>query len=428
MRFKSNIMEEKMKTINEKAMSLQELIAATEQYFRELNYSPASVREYRKVWGQFLLYASERNVTDYSTEFAMQFLDEHYGIKIEGQVYSGKKITFRLRSMNVLSEFQLHGSVKRKMIGKCNCWPAKFEKTFSDYMHYYAQRVKLVSVKRTEPDLKRFADYIDNNGIENLNQITASTLQGFIMSLQQYTTETIGFYLSRIRHFLRYAHSKSIITEKLEYLVPHVRHTSDATLPTTYTQDEIARLLSVVDRANPVGKRDYAILLLAVKLGIRACDIRSLKFPDIKWESNQIQIIQAKTGNPLYLPLLSDVGEAIIDYIQNGRPQAATKFIFVRHIAPFEEFEPSNPLHYIMKKYWQMAKLPGETKRRCGLHSLRHSLASTLLENEIPLPIISEILGHVHSESTTIYTKIDIQQLRKCAIDIPSDLEVNTNE
>jgi site-specific recombinase XerD len=120
---------------------------------------------------------------------------------------------------------------------------------------------------------------------------------------------------------------------------------------------------------------------------------------------------------------LNDVGDSIVDYLKNGRPETASEYIFVKHCAPYEQFASSGALYQVMIKYLQMAKLSAEAPRRAGLHVLRHSLASVLLEQETPLPVITEILGHLNTNTTRIYTSIDIKQLKKCALDAPVFLD-----
>ncbi|MBC8554248.1 MAG: tyrosine-type recombinase/integrase, partial [Candidatus Brocadiales bacterium] len=184
-----------------------------------------------------------------------------------------------------------------------------------------------------------------------------------------------------------------------------------------YNKEEVQKLLNTVDRGNPKGKRDYAILLLASRLGIRAGDICSLSFDNIKWASNEIALVQGKTHDKILLPLLPEVGSAIIDYLKYGRPVTDSSTIFVRHICPITQLSAPT-LHSIVHHYLRLAGINIPAGKKHGPHALRHSLASALLEKNIPLPIISEALGHKNTDTTSIYLKIDINYLRRCALDI----------
>jgi integrase/recombinase XerD len=206
--------------------------------------------------------------------------------------------------------------------------------------------------------------------------------------------------------------------EDLPGKVPNVSYRRDARIPSAFPKKDVRKILEAVDRGNPIGKRDYAILLLASKLGIRSGDIRNLKFSNIHWEKNTIQLTMSKTRKQITFPLLEDIVLAIIDYLKYGRPQSVSDIIFLRHIAPIHMLA-SSTMTCIAKRYINLAGIYAKPKQSQGLHALRHSLASTLLEDGAPLPVISEILGNTNSRTTGIYLKIDLKQLRKCALELP---------
>lgn len=167
-----------------------------------------------------------------------------------------------------------------------------------------------------------------------------------------------------------------------------------------------------------MGKRDYAMILLATRLGLRSSDIRFLEFSNIDWDNNLIIFEQYKTKDKLELPLSVDVGEAIIDYIRNGRAKSDSKCIFLRCNAPYVPMTET-ALNCIVTKYFRKANVD-YSKKKHGPHSLRHSLATNLLNNGIPLPIIAEILGHQSSQTTMHYLHISTPTLLRCALDVPS--------
>jgi integrase len=184
-----------------------------------------------------------------------------------------------------------------------------------------------------------------------------------------------------------------------------------------WTQDDVLKLIRAIDRGNPAGKRDYAIILLVTRLGLRTIDIKRLMLSNLKWQDNRIELVQSKTATAVNLPLLPDVGWAIIDYLKNGRPKVDSPYVFLRHLAPLEPFSDEDRLHQIIIKYMKLAKIPVSPPKKKGMHSLRHTLASRLLAENTPLPVISDILGHISSDSTAVYLKVDISKLRECALD-----------
>ena len=161
-------------------------------------------------------------------------------------------------------------------------------------------------------------------------------------------------------------------------------------------------------------KRDYAMLLLAILLGMRAGDICALKFKNLDWHQKLITYTQQKTQKVNTLPLLPVIGDAIIDYLKNGRLDSDCDNVFIRHIHPYGEFQSSTTLSENLKRYMKYAGMT--VKKRKAAHSLRHTLASSLLYDGTPLMTISNILGHNSPKTTSVYTKVDLPALRKCAL------------
>ncbi len=150
---------------------------------------------------------------------------------------------------------------------------------------------------------------------------------------------------------------------------------------------------------------------------MRVGDVKSLKLSDLDWRARTISIIQEKTKVKVTYPILNDLGWALIDYLKNGRPICASPYLFVRLCAPYTAFGENANLHNIITKYTRAAGMVVPPEKRHGLHPLRHSLASTLLEQGTPLPLISEILGQVNSRSTAIYLRISMEGLKAYALD-----------
>ena len=142
---------------------------------------------------------------------------------------------------------------------------------------------------------------------------------------------------------------------------------------------------------------------------------KNLKMEQFNWEDKKLVFIQSKTRIPLSLPITSEVGWAVIDYLQYGRPKIDSPYLFVRHMAPFGPFSEGDHLAQLIKGYMVQAHIPTLKKKR-GMHSLRHTMASMLLEKDTPLVIISDILGHIDTDSTAVYLKIDIKKLKECAL------------
>jgi integrase len=168
-----------------------------------------------------------------------------------------------------------------------------------------------------------------------------------------------------------------------------------------------------------VGKRNYAIILIAARLGLRAFDIAKLQFENLHWDTSTLKLAQSKTGKELELPLLPDVGNAIIDYLQYGRPKSDEPYIFLKERPPYEHFSVSTAISHIVQRAFKKAGINIKS-RKFGPHCLRHTLGFRMLEESTILPVISEVLGHRSSESTKYYLRIDLKSMRECVLEVPA--------
>ena len=159
------------------------------------------------------------------------------------------------------------------------------------------------------------------------------------------------------------------------------------------------------------------MLLLAARLGLRIGDIRELKLSDIDWQACTLTIIQNKAKEPLTLPVPDDVGWAVIDYLKNGRSVTESKNVFVRHVPPYNSFAITSNQHNIINKALSDAGITYRGKPS-GFHTLRHSLATHLLQGGVESSAISDILGHTSPETVKHYLQADLKDLRKCALEV----------
>lgn len=192
--------------------------------------------------------------------------------------------------------------------------------------------------------------------------------------------------------------------------------------PPIWSEEQLTQILGCIDCGNATGKRDYAMLLLVARLGIRDADLQNLKLSDVNWETKSIEFIQLKTKQSLTLPLLEDVGWAIIEYLKNGRPKTMCQNIFVKHIHPYGEMALC---FYNLKKYINSAGITVNSDKSKGIHALRHTLVNRLLEKNVPTDTISTILGHTSDNSIKNYLHTDLKTLKLCALEVS---EVTVNE
>ena len=249
-----------------------------------------------------------------------------------------------------------------------------------------------------------------------LARCDAGTIGAFTATLAGYQAKTVEQKLCALRSFLRFA-SEAGLTAAAAEAVPAVPSRRQARIPSVWDPGDVARILDAVDRGNPCGKRDYAIILLVTRLGLRSIDVKRLEFSDFDWPGNRLSVAQAKTGSRIWLPLLKDVGWAVIDYVRAGRPASGCPQVFLRHTAPVGPFSDQDHLHQVLVKYARAARVPVSEERRHGMHSLRHTLATRLMEDGTPVEQIADILGHQSVASTGVYLKSSLGLLSRCALD-----------
>jgi len=385
-----------------------------------LQYTPPTLRQYRATWNRLLTYADRKKQTDFNEAFGLQFLKDTYEIEILSTEPLRSNRRELVRRIQVLSDVQLHGWIRKRRPDKHWEYPKQFHALFTEVEKAAEKKGLSIRGRRSiRTHCHQFAQYLDSRGVRQFSDVSEYHVQKFILTLTPYAKATIEGILYSLKMVLSYAYENGHHPQNLSGICPKVIRPRKPNIPSAFTQNEVSALLSVVDRGSPFGKRDFAILMLAAHMGLRVGEIRALRFEHLKWETSRIEFIQPKTQNKVNLPLLQDVGWAIIDYLQYGRPKASqAKEVFVRHLAPYDAYGNDVNFAHIIEKYIREAKIKVPPGKHHGMHALRHSLASALLENNTPLPTISEIIGHVNTESTNIYLKIDMPHLKECALEV----------
>jgi len=401
---------------NEK-QTVSDLVSAVALHMKTRGYSQLSLSRTASIHCELLKYCSKNNIIQFTAKIGQDFMLKKYGLK-PGVATTKWNYAVR-RAITMISDFQQLGTImlKRK---KKRIFPAQFTAVQGFLDELKSQKMCENTFKTYYTRLHRLFDFLNEQSVKSFSELTSVHLVQYTkLVLCHYTKAEVCGELSVMRKITVYLYKNGFTQTDLSIGIMHIsayripRH-----LPSTFEQDEIDAMLATIDRRSPLGKRDYAILLIAVKLGLRSSDIRALKFDSIDWEQNLIRLTQIKTKEPLVLPLMPDVGWALIDYIKNGRPASNFPEIFVQQVAPHEPFQN---LDNVLVRAMQKAKIKPNRIAHHGLHALRHTLASTLLENETPIYVIQEILGHVNSHTTARYTSIDINQLKTCALEV-SDL------
>lgn len=403
--------------------NLVELLHALEQEMLRLGYTKGSMQFYRRQWQRLLQFAKERNEIFYSERLGIDFVEQYYHI-LEKEFHHklSQDDTQKLRIMRMIGDFQLHHTVLRRYYKHKEILTEAYFINISKQFEFYCANkgYSKVTVDHYVKQSARFMDYLTSQKISHCKEISLPVIHAYIVTLTGYTYKTVEQNICSIRAFLRFLLEIKEIEIDFAAKTPMIQARKQTRIPSVWTADELKKLIEAIDRGSPKGKRDYAIILLACRLGMRCTDIKNLKMESFHWEEKKLVFTQSKTRTPLSLPLTPEVGWAVIDYLKYGRPKIDSPNIFVRHLAPFGPFSEADHLTQLIKRYMVLAHLPTLKKKR-GMHSLRHTMASVLLEKDTPLSTISDILGHADPDSTAVYLKVNIKKLQECSLSFEED-------
>lgn len=404
-------------TISECADQLIEIMRAK-------HYSEASLKSYRKCFTDFYYYSKERNKEYFEEVTAIEYANSVTGLELKDLTQSDKntkKYIVLLRSLRILGNYSLTRTFTSRFskfhepVEEHEYWNQLYD-SFVQYLKVNCD-YKSSTIKRKELMIRKMMNIIIELKVSSLDEIDRKTIETIISCFIHETPKSVTHNLGDLKQFFQFCFDNSLSKANIVTLFPVIKTPHETRIPVSLSVDETNKLLDSIDRNDPKGKRDYAILMIASHLGLRAVDIINLKLSNFDWERKLITVAQEKTSHTIMLPLLNDVGWSIIDYIRNGRPNVDTDYLFIEHRAPYERFSSSGAISSIFTRRMHDAKLNIVRGKRLGIHSLRHTLGTALLEKKTPLPVISQILGHQSIKSTETYIKTNIKGLRECPID-----------
>lgn len=284
--------------------------------------------------------------------------------------------------------------------------------------HKASLRLAQHTLREYEQHLFRFLVYLNRENITEIKAINQTHFLHYLKGIDSRYSSLAHMAIRIIRDFFKYLYGQRLLDIDVSGFLPKDNYNRQPKLPSTYKKQEVEVLINSIDRASRVGKRNYAIILLAARLGLRASDITHLKLKNLHWERNAILIRQYKTDNNLELPLLPEIGNALIDYLKYGRAVSDDPHVFLLARSPYTPMSSSGVGIVVQNAFVSAGIDTGNRKH--GPHALRHSLAGFLLENRVSLPVLSEVLGHEKSESTRFYLRVDVTSLKKCMLEVPA--------
>ena len=297
--------------------------------------------------------------------------------------------------------------------------PSQYHTLLEDYTEQKRKNgCKETTIRGAKPIVKHFLMYAASLGYESVRNITTADVTGYIPKLAE-SYRRVGDALSVLRAFGTYLH-ESGLTEIHLGKAFSIKVPSRKKLHVGFTQEEATAIISDIDRSTICGKRDYAILMLAMHTGLRGVDVLKLTFVNIDWEKGEIHLTQSKTSQELTLPVPMSVLNAIAEYILYARPKSQEKsIIFLRVRKPYVPMKTWSA-HSIVRRNANGAGIEWPADERKGFHSFRRTIANWMLEAEIPLEMITEVLGQRDTDSTRPYIAVHQPGLAECALDLQS--------
>jgi site-specific recombinase XerD len=257
----------------------------------------------------------------------------------------------------------------------------------------------------------KYFEWLAEQGFADFCGVGAEQIQKFMLhcseTMAMGSVHNVRLFMMKLYVYLyESGRSQSSFTTLLSFKVNRGKK-----IPETHGADELAALLETIDRKTVEGKRAYAVMMLGIVLGLRACDVVAMKLTDVDWINGEIKILQAKTAISVILPLTKDVGDALSDYILNARPDSGSEQIFLRLRSPYIGLKSSVTVGEIYESCCKGAGLP-DSKR---FHTLRRSLGTSMLSSGTSVTTVAQVLGHAEVDSTKKYIAVDKEHLKMCA-------------
>ena len=404
---------------------INELVEQTLNQLHKIGLSQATVNFYKiESFEKVLQFYKRKGIFVYSPAIMNEYISFEQMRFTRGEI--GKK-HFRALELgaNRLSTMAETGQLKwalRKR-GSAIPVPQEYKTLLNDYLSALQQSESTINGKASI--VRKYLSYLSQRGQHYVQKWCVQDLKQFIWdTLENYSSKS--HLLSVLKNFHAYLSAQGMLAFEYDdaFFVPAASHKK--VLP-CFSQEELIQILSAINLNEPNGRRDYAILLLAITTGLRTIDIAFLRLEDIDWESGKLSLLQQKTGYPLTLPINASVLSAIADYVLNERPVTPSKYVFLRANAPHQGFKDGHAIAHIFRRRLKSAGLKKENGDGRSVHALRRTLGTRMVELDVPASTITQILGHKSSNSIKRYLSLEHVHLKKCALSL-SGIETNRKE
>ena len=398
-------------------MDIDNICALLIEALKKVNYNESTIYNYRGVIRRFKVFCKDNGVNEYTIELGKRYAEDVTSKKT-GK-FSLNRYHTQGRFIRLIDSYFINGHFDFSVLARGKVMPVNL--CHKDiYIEYGVYLKDKYSNKNTihfyEYEFFYLLQYLDSHEINDIKSLVPETIIHYIKNSKQCRQRAI---LCGLRAIFRYLRREDLLSAIAGIHAPRIKR-----IIPTLTDEEQNNIKSVIDTGEAT-LRDSAIILLGLSSGIRSCDLIKLKFSDIDWLNETISFRQSKTGNMVCLPLTPLVGNAIVRYITEERPNSKSDNLFVRQLAPFEPFADHASCYAVVERVFDKAGIKKDD-RIFGMHMLRHNAVSTMVKNSVPIETIAAILGHSSPDSTDIYITTDDYKLKNCVLSMTGiSTEVN---
>lgn len=377
------------------------------------------------ITNHFKKYCLNNNIENVDMEVIKQFYEIQYDFDINN-IRCDYQIALR-RPLLIFMEYYKSGNYfkthqKSVMISV----PEEYSTIYCLIQNEFINKLDITikTKKRKLWIIANLINYLYEQNIKEIKNITISNVSNHIETISNnYANGTVRIIKSTLREVLNWLYQEGVINFSGKQAFPLIRKDTRHKLLSTYSEEEIKKILEVIDTTNAHGKCIFLVISLLAYYGLRVGDIINLKYDNFDFENNSIKIIQQKTKKELVLPLIDEVKFPLLDYLKNGRPKSAdSEYILSTMHAPYTKFNNTSSIHRMVTRAMTVAGVNFENKQH-GPHALRHSLATNMINNNVPISAISNVLGHSSTRTTDIYITKDTTHLRKLTLEVPYEIK-----
>ena len=319
-----------------------------------------------------------------------------------------------MRTARMMLELERTGRVTWRVMSPSPSLSESSREVLEQFTAAAGLEVAAGSVRVLAGEIRHFLVYLDRIGRGVPSAVTAEDVRGFMVEMAPKRPAGIGNVVWSLKRFFAFLNLAGLSDVRINGLLAYAAPRRVRALP-CFTREETGRLLEGIETETPCGKRDYAMVVLAVSTGLRCCDIVALRLDEIDWRRDEIRLVQAKTAKPLVLPLPALAGNAVAEWILHGRPDCDAPEVFVGLMAPFVKLGTSTG-STLMRRRLTRAGIDHAARDGKSFHALRRTTGTRLIESGAGLPLAAQVLGHARIDSSRRYIALASEQIRQCCL------------